>query len=244
MKLVQISDCHLFDDTQKTGYGDINPYQTLSRVLDDIRESDCDGVIVTGDISEDDSHASYGHFMLLMEEKLGELPWKMIPGNHDNNEHFDALSERHLIAGDPWVFGKWCIHGLDSRTQTSHGNVNETQLMATTSALAQYTSKNHLVCVHHHLTDTQSWMEKHDMTNAGDILDWLEDQPQLQHIIHGHVHHPLESVHKGNALYAAPATAWQYALQDEFTVTDEAPGYRILELDDDGSFSTSVRRIA
>ncbi|GGW80175.1 metallophosphoesterase [Alteromonas halophila] len=244
MKLIQISDCHLFDDTEKTGNGDINPYHTLSRVLDDVMQQGCDAVIVTGDISEDDSHASYSHFMLMMEEKLGELPWKMIPGNHDNNDHFEELSQRHLVAGDPWDLEKWCLHGLDSRTSTSQGNVDQKQLAATESALAQYTSKYHLLCLHHHLIDTNSWMEKHNMTNAEDVLDWITDQPQLEHVIHGHIHSPVESDYQGNKIYAAPATCWQYALSEEFALADEAPGYRIIELLDDGTFTTSVRRIS
>lgn len=244
MKLIQISDCHLFDDTDKIGHGDVNPYQSLSRVLDDIAKTDCDGVVVTGDISDDDSHASYGHFMVLMEDKLGELPWKIIPGNHDNNEHFDALTQRHLVAGDPWVIGKWCLHGLDSRTETTQGNVNQKQLAATQSALAQYTSKSHLLCLHHHLVPTNSWMDNHNLTNADDILAWLADQPQLEYVIHGHIHNPQESTHNANKIFAAPATCWQYAMSDAFGVSDDAPGYRLLELEDDGTFTTSVRRVA
>ena len=75
IRLCQISDCHLFADPSSVGYGDVNPYESLYRVLAQVAHSAPDGVIVTGDISGDDSEQSYAHFLALMTKHLGNIPW-------------------------------------------------------------------------------------------------------------------------------------------------------------------------
>ena len=65
MRLLQLSDCHLFADHAQTGYG-VNPYQSLSRVLECAAGESPDYVIITGDVSGDNSEESYRHFLSLM----------------------------------------------------------------------------------------------------------------------------------------------------------------------------------
>ncbi|MCP4949366.1 MAG: hypothetical protein GY923_17890, partial [Aestuariibacter sp.] len=91
MTLIQISDCHLLESPARSGYGDINPLQSLEAVLKTVASLDVDGVLVTGDISGDDSEQSYQHFIQAINQHLPDIPVKVIAGNHDNNRHFDTL---------------------------------------------------------------------------------------------------------------------------------------------------------
>ncbi len=85
MTLIQISDCHLLESPARSGYGDINPLQSLETVLETVVSLDVDGVLVTGDISGDDSEQSYQHFIQAINQHLPDIPVKVIAGNHDNN---------------------------------------------------------------------------------------------------------------------------------------------------------------
>ncbi|MFT4746161.1 MAG: Icc protein, partial [Congregibacter sp.] len=84
MNIIQISDCHLFSDTQKTGYNSINPYQSLQHILAEVKFHQPDVLLVTGDISGDGSGQSYQHFSKLLCETKIKCRIGIIPGNHDN----------------------------------------------------------------------------------------------------------------------------------------------------------------
>ena len=104
MTLIQISDCHLLESPARSGYGDINPLQSLEAVLKTVVSLDVDGVLVTGDISGDDSEQSYQHFIQAINQHLPDIPVKVIAGNHDNNALFDTLLSPWLLTPDNGYF--------------------------------------------------------------------------------------------------------------------------------------------
>ena len=174
--LIQLSDCHLLKDKNKTGYAGIAPYKSLARVLSSVREYVVDSVdiknyvaqkaasepeqrakhqvivLVTGDISGDNSPESYEHFIALMEQYIepANIEWFVLAGNHDNNPYFEKyLSSRYLKSNDPISFPNWQIHGLDTRAitnkQTAAGEVKESDIQALEQALIRSPQANHLV---------------------------------------------------------------------------------------------------
>ena len=92
--LIQLSDCHLLKGKDKTGYAGIAPYDSLARVLSDIqnyivqevasepqqRAKHQVVVLVTGDISGDNSPESYQHFIALMEQHIepANIEWFVV----------------------------------------------------------------------------------------------------------------------------------------------------------------------
>ena len=115
--LIQLSDCHLLKDKDKTGYAGIAPYDSLARVLSDIQNYIVQEVasepqqrakyqlvvLVTGDISGDNSPESYQHFIALMEQHIepAGIEWFVLAGNHDNNPYFEKyVGCRHLQSND------------------------------------------------------------------------------------------------------------------------------------------------
>ncbi|MDC8833066.1 metallophosphoesterase family protein [Alteromonas gilva] len=243
MKLVQISDCHLFAAPDQAGYANISPARSLSKVLQAVAAEKPDGVLVTGDISGDGSALSYQLFLSLMAYYCGDLNWRVIPGNHDNNSGFSGhLSNQWLKPGQPWQVGDTIVHGLDTRDQGTLGYVCEKQLMVIAGAIAAQADNVHVLALHHHPVPTQSWMDKHALRNTQALSDFVLANP-IAMLLHGHIHADYAAQLNGCPVYGVPSTCWQWQLSKDFGVSDAPAGYRIIT-SDSAKLSTTIVRIA
>jgi len=87
MKILQLTDCHIFSTPAMTLHGHPTHHhleKTISYILEHEKLA-CEAVLVTGDISQDGSLASY-QLVLKQIERL-ELPVFYIAGNHDDPDH-------------------------------------------------------------------------------------------------------------------------------------------------------------
>lgn len=272
ISLIQISDCHLFKDKDKTGYAGIAPYHSLTRVLIAVREDLADIadskkqsanqgnngqeqkviVLVTGDISGDNSPESYQHFTALMEQYIEpeNVDWFVLAGNHDNNPHFESyLGSRHLQSTNPISFSNWQIHGMDTRASgnvhTAAGEVKSGDLIALKQSLDASSHVNHLVALHHHILPSKSWMDKHFLANAQHLELLINEYPQIKALIHGHIHSPLRQYIGTNSTpsYGSPSTCWQWRMRTEFGVSEDSPGYQLINLMDNGTVDVRVAEV-
>lgn len=242
MKLIQLSDCHLLENPEREGYGGINPLQSLLAVLNLVATQKPDGIIVTGDISGDDSDASYQFFIDALNQWLPDVPVKVIAGNHDNNPLFNLRLAPWLLTADTcWEFGDWCIHGLDTRSTGTLGIINPNQLQQISTQIQQHAEKQHLLALHHHPVATYSWMDKHALQGVPLLEAWLAEHP-VAALLHGHIHADNLASLAGRPVYGAPSTCWQWALTPEFGLADVAPGFRQFNLT--SSLSTEIGRVA
>lgn len=242
-RLIQISDCHLLSDPQRAAYG-VNPANSLKAVLALLMQSQPDMLLITGDISGDDSPQSYQWLLALLEHTVGDTPWYVLPGNHDSNPAFDSLlGNKQLRVDAPLALGNWQIHGIDTRHQGTLGYARPEQLTAVAQAIEAAPHSHHLLALHHHIEPSNSWMDKHCLINAADVGRWIARQSGLRAAIHGHIH-AQQHYHIGEcAVMSVPSTCWQWAMQPEFGVDDAKPGYRELLLSDDGTWTTTIRRL-
>jgi len=251
-RLLHISDCHLFADRSRAGYAGITPYTSLQQVFAQsfsASSPDIDAVLVTGDISGDDSVLSYQHFETLVTQYV-DKPLFVIGGNHDNNPHFDRQLASYLLhAGKSMELGCWHIHALDTRFKGTRGKIDECQLARIQQDIEKtkvIKDRFHLLAMHHHLLPSNSWMDNHDVINPDVLLAWLTTDSGVKGIIHGHVHAPLRRKVPGdNAIevIGVPASCWQWEMTEDFAVSNLEPGYQIVSLHNDGTMSCDVRRI-
>ena len=80
--LVQLSDSHLFADADGSLLG-LKTAQSLQQVIDLARaeQPHIDGILATGDLTQDGSVEAYQHFRRMTSPLGGVARW--IPGNHD-----------------------------------------------------------------------------------------------------------------------------------------------------------------
>lgn len=246
-KVIQLTDTHLFREPGGQQKG-VDTHATLQAVVADVaaRHGDFDGLLLTGDLSQDETPESYE----LLERVLAPLrrgaPVHAIPGNHDD---LDSMRSRLTAAGfhvlDDLRLDGWRIALLDSRVPGRvHGELGAAQVGRLQSSL-RGASEHVIVALHHPPVKIDSaWIDATRCLDGGDLLGVLTSPP-VKAVVCGHVHQEFEGIQDSISILTTPSTCVQFTPRvDDFAIDhDAAPGYRILELEDDGSWSTSVRRV-
>ncbi|MDR5868179.1 metallophosphoesterase family protein [Halomonas koreensis] len=230
MRLIQLTDCHLHADPaarSRTGL----PHRQLARVIEAAAALRPDRVLVTGDVSEDRSAASYelAHRLL---SAFG-CPWAWLPGNHDEPaamaacRAFDAsldLGARRLLLLDTQCPGR------------EDGELGEARLAELAARLAG-DARPTLIAMHHPpLAVGSAWMDALRLSDAGAFWKVLAGQDHVEAVFCGHIHQaflgrgPAEA--GGIPVHGCPATSDQFLPGAEHFTVDEAsrPGFRVIDL--------------
>lgn len=244
IKLVQITDSHL-----GANHGDtllaMNPDESLVDVLNLInaQQANVDLVLATGDIANDASLAAYQRFYTTVSDYL-LAPMVWLPGNHDDDELMEAIlpdSKHQLI-----VFEHWAILMLDSHVPGEiHGSFSQAELDYLTRSLSSHLDKYILICFHHQPVPIGSqWMDRYIVQNAHAFWELISPYDNVKAVLWGHVHQEFSEQYNDIQLLSSPSTCIQFAPnQDDFMVENAMPGYRWLELHDDGVVKTGVERV-
>ncbi|QXI29045.1 3',5'-cyclic-AMP phosphodiesterase [Pseudomonas vanderleydeniana] len=243
--LVQLSDSHLFAETDGTLLG-MNTRDSLQRVIDCVlaEQPRIDLVLASGDLSQDGTLESYQCFRQMSGRISAPARW--FPGNHDElREMAEAAAGSDLL--EPVVdIGNWRVILLDSAVPGSvPGFLQDEQLQLLERALGEAPERHHLVCFHHHPVSIQcAWMEPIGLRNPQALFAVLERFPQARALLWGHIHQEFDRQHEGLRLLASPSTCIQFAPgSEDFKLDDKAPGYRWLRLHPDGRLETGVSRV-
>jgi Icc protein len=242
-RLVQISDCHLFADPQKQ-FNHTTPHSSLRQVLQNAISHRPDGIIVTGDISGDDSIESYANLFAMMDMHCEEIPWKVLPGNHDNNPNFDKMMDGYVLkANDVWSLQDVNIVGLDTRHKENKGKIRTTELLDVYTQLLKGDDRPWLIAMHHPPFALNGWMNAHECVNHQIFPSWLAKQKNVACVIHGHLHSPTHIEQADIPVLGAPSTCWQYSLGENYALAEEGPGFRIIDIDPANKLTTEVIRV-
>lgn len=244
--LVQLTDSHLFAEPEGSLMG-MRTRDGLEAVIARVREeqADFDGLLVTGDLSQDGSVASYRAFRDLTEGFA--VPTRWLPGNHDERPPMEEAARGSSLLDPLLDVGNWRITLLDSSIAgCTAGQLADDQLQLLTRSLESAPDRHHLVCLHHHPVDVGcEWMQTIGLRNADVLLATLDAYAPVKALLWGHVHQAFDHSHHGVRLLASPSTCIQFAPGSADFRLDEqrGPGYRWLRLHDDGRLDTGVSRI-
>ncbi|WP_163370041.1 3',5'-cyclic-AMP phosphodiesterase [Endozoicomonas acroporae] len=243
IRVLQITDPHLFADSGSTLMG-VNTSATLDEVLakiqKDYREPDC--LLVTGDLSQDDSAAAYHH----LKEKLLKInaPSYWLPGNHDQPHLMAAINPSALQK--QIILGNWQIVLLNTQVEgKTHGYLRETELEQLATCLQQEPDKHTLLALHHHPAPINSrWMDQIMLQNPEELARVITGHNTVRGIIHGHVHQARTYQFCDLPVMATPSTCVQFAPEsDDFQADTRQPGFRVVGLLPDGQIESSVVRV-
>ncbi|MDA7747269.1 3',5'-cyclic-AMP phosphodiesterase [Psychromonas sp.] len=246
IKLLQITDTHLFADPDKDllGIKTVESYQAVIKHAYKYKGL-CEAVLCTGDLSQDHSAQSYVDFSDLI--KTLEMPCYWLPGNHDmQSVMLPSLLEEGLSATKQIVSEHWQIILLDSQVSgVPHGYLSDSQLDFLEQKLQQYPYKHTLVAVHHHVLPVGSaWLDQHILKNNQQLIALLSRFPNVKAVLSGHVHQAFDVVKSGVRYITSPSTCLQFKPKNnDFAVDDKAPGYRHIVLTKSGEVITTVERI-
>ncbi len=238
-RLAQISDCHLSASPDKP-YRGLSADAGLVAVIKAVANWRADALMLTGDLSEDGSEASYQRLAALIEPL--DIPVCALPGNHDVPE----LMQRYFPQGpyDGAIVqqaGSWKLLLLNSaRPGRIDGSIDADDLQRVDQVLAGKSPA--LLALHHQpLPIGSPWIDKYMLDEPEDLLSGVAAHEQIKVVVWGHVHQAFDQ-QIGNARFmSAPSTAANsLPASEKFTLDPDGPACRWLKLFADGSFESGI----
>lgn len=216
MLIAQITDTHIVD---KNGHWLSVPStktsERLARVVSYINELQHrpDVVLLTGDVSDTGTQASYLHIKELLEPL--KTPLYVIPGNHDCRQEM-----RKAFFSESYMPAEGFIHytidtypvrliGLDTHVSgEDFGQLCEERLGYLHQAISKKDKKPSLIFMHHPPAKTGNKL--FDLINCKTTLQFeklIGQQDNLLGIVTGHYHHLCVTSCQGRLCFIAPSVA-------------------------------------
>ena len=243
-RIIQISDTHLFAEAEQVLLG-VKTQQSFDAVVKLLKSEPLpDLIILSGDLAQDGSQATY----LRLADQLKELPVPIyyVVGNHDDPDNLNAVyplenitHHRHIVLKD------WHLILLSSyKAGAVEGYLDKTQLSFLEHCLQMYPEHHAIVVCHHQPVPVGSaWLDRLGLTNAADLWAVLNHFPHVRTVLFGHVHQEHEGEKNGIRYYSVPSTCIQFKPNSaKFALDKLPPGYRWIELFSDGTLKTGIRR--
>jgi 3',5'-cyclic AMP phosphodiesterase CpdA len=236
MLIAQITDTHV-KTPGKLAYGRVDTASALQACVAHILRQSVlpDLILVTGDIADFGTADEYAHFKTLLAPL--DMPVHLLPGNHDNR---DAM--RAAWPEAPWAVQAGALHSvidegpvriicLDSVIPgAGGGHLSDTDLAWLESALAERPAQPTIVALHHPPFRTGiDHMDGICLDNAEAFAAVVSRHPQIERILCGHLHRPIQAMVGGRLAMSGPSSAHQVALDlaagapSRFLM--ETPGY-------------------
>lgn len=244
-RLLQFTDTHLLADP----HGKLRGAATLPRLQACLahaarRHLPADAVALTGDLVQDDP-AAYATLELMFA--ASPSPVLVIPGNHDvPDELMRRLGRPPFRIGGTHRIGAWSVVQLGSwfaEATNGEGRLGAAQLEELERTLAAQRDVPVLVLVHHPpIRMDAAGMDALRLADGDELLQVVARHPRVRGVAWGHAHQALDVFRPGGLrLMCTPATCMQFRPRAPgFEVDDRPPGYRIIDLQDDGGIATEV----
>ena len=220
MLIAQISDPHVIEEGLAL-FGQIDTNGFLDQAMEAILglKPRPDAVLVTGDLTNDGTEAQ----MQALMRRLRRLPMPVlvIPGNHDTRAGLRAAAPDWPWLGDagPICYtrslGPVEIVALDSLVEGEHGGrLGPDQLAWLDTTLAARPESPTLVMLHHPPFATGLvQMDAAGLADADALASVIARHAQVERVLCGHLHRPIQARFAGTLALTAPSCAHQVALR-------------------------------
>jgi len=247
LSILQLSDLHILPTPEGTLLG-INTEHYFNACLEQavrLRSGSFDLMLLSGDLGQEPCLASYRRILANLEAY--KIPCVCLPGNHDDFELMQQVFNTDRISCRKQVFlDNWQLISLNSQIPGEPGGcVSKDELEFLENCLTENPNCHALIAVHHHCLETKSpWMDSMIIENRQEFLAVVDKYPQIKAITTGHVHQVMDIKTPTVRVLGAPSTCFQFTPETlEFSVSDTAPGYRIIELYANGRVESDVFRL-
>lgn len=245
--IAQLTDTHLFADGSQEMLG-CRTNQSFRAVVDDISQlqPQPDVLLLTGDLSQDETIESYAYLRSLIEPL--QIPTYWIPGNHDQSlTDMERILNSALISPDKqFQKGEWNFILLSTMMIGKvQGRLSITELTRLEQQL-QLNQQPTIAVLHHPpLPVGADCMDGIRLENSDELFEVIDRFPHVKIVLFGHIHHAFEQLRRSVRYVGTPSTCVQLKpLSEVFTIDDRPPGFRLLRLYPDGQYETEVRRVA
>ena len=250
IRILQLTDLHVLKDADARLKG-IPTRELLQDIVRHVIDSgvEFDHVIVTGDHTHDELPESYTAVREILNPWIDRL-WQ-VPGNHDDRTVMRSVfGDRVSGTGQKRInfsfeAGSWLCLGLDTHVPHSvPGLIEADQVNWVRSQLSACNAPFAALFFHHPPVDVGSlWMDPIGLTGKELLQDLFRQETRIRLVCCGHVHHEFRCLLGNAEIVTTPSTAIQFSPEgNSLNVVAAPPGYRIIELRDDG-YATRVARL-
>ncbi len=245
--VAQLTDTHLFADDSQEMLG-CRTNQSFRAVVADIKQlqPQPDVLLLTGDLSQDETVESYLYLRSLIESL--QIPTYWIPGNHDQRlADMERVLHSSFISPDKqFQQGEWNFILLNTMMLGKvQGRLSVTELTRLEQQLQQHQQPTIAVLHHPPLPVGADCMDQIRLENSDELFEVIDRFPHVKLVLFGHIHHAFEQLRRSVRYVGTPSTCAQLKpLCKVFTTDDRPPGFRLLRLYPDGQYETEVRRVA
>lgn len=234
MLIAQLTDLHI-RPSGRPAYRVVEVYTLLARALATLRSLDPapDALILSGDLTDCGLSEEY-ELLRRMLEPL-EMPVYLIPGNHDRRGPLREVFAGWPTLGDDPEFvdfaadaGPLRLIGLDTVVPgRGHGALCARRLDRLASALAEAPDRPTLLALHH--PPFVCGIEHMDgirlLDGARELAEIVAANPQVERVLCGHHHRPIQTRWAGTLAQIAPSVAHQV----EYRLDPGAEGLFVME---------------
>lgn len=240
--IAQITDCHIgkqgspFDKQFRSG-------EHLENAVTHIRKMvpQPDIVVATGDLIHEGTQDEYKHIRAILAPL--PMPVFLVPGNHDNRDNLRAVFPDHsyLPSGS---FLHYAVEDLPIRLLfldtlipgETGGELCHERIEWLDQRLAEAPQRPTFVCMHHppFLTGIKPFDRNREgwgLIGADAFGQVVARHPQIERIVCGHIHRPINTRWNGTTVSVAPSTAHQIELnlgeERHLTLVSEPPAVDI-----------------
>jgi len=248
MKILHITDSHLYTDVSGRLKGVNTDASFLQVISAAAQHRDARLTVLGGDMAQDCMATTYQRMNQHFHH--WSTAFLLSPGNHSNTQCIEdtllgtLIQQKHWLQG--YAFGSWQVISLNSSTLgQTHGELSDSELARLTRLLLTSHAAHILISIHHHpLPVGSAWLDKISLKNAEAFWSVVDASDKVRAVIHGHVHQEVDHWRGQVRVLGTPSTCIQFKpQQDDFALDEQSPGYRWLELSDDGTLSTGIERI-
>jgi len=235
MLIAQISDMHVKAEGELL-YGRLDTPAYLARAIAHICALDPapDIVIASGDLVESGKAEEYAHLKRLLSPL--PMPIYLMPGNHDSRDAMrECFPEHSYLPSSGFLHytietAPLRLIALDSLVPgRTHGALCPGRLDWLKSQLAE-SDRPTVIAVHHPPFDCGIAAFDGERLNEGgqELAELVRRHPNVERVMCGHVHRPIQLRWAGTMASIAPSTAHQATLdlrpRAPFSMTMEPPG--------------------
>lgn len=237
--LAQVSDLHI-KAAGRLSYRVVDTAAMLRACIEHLLEQPQrpDAVAFTGDLTDFGRPEEYG----VLRELLAplDMPVYLIPGNHDERDALRDAFPDHAYLRQSRTFVQYVIEAhalrivaLDTLVPgEGRGELCAERLAWLDERLAEQPARPTVVLMHHPPFRTFiGHMDRQGLTGAEGLAAVVRKHPQVERLLCGHLHRPIDARFAGTIASTAPSPAHQVALdlaadaRSQFVM--EPPGYRI-----------------
>ena len=245
MKVLQISDTHIYEDPDKE-LGGIHTRDSLSAVMQAAtHQYDFDLTVLTGDLSMDGSMASYQWLKM----KLDSLkhPYYVLPGNHDNLMHLRTVFD---LPTNPYPslikHQHWKILLLNTLNKGFvHGSLDDEELERLERYLLDDQTRKTAIFMHHPAVKVGcNWLDKINLKGGRDRFIKIVNRFNVEVVVAGHVHQESQWILNGTRFLTSPSTCAQFKPNSyDFALDTTYPAFRMFEFNERKPFNSFVIRV-